>query len=389
MALQATIDFRLQALANPASPPTGWALGTGSLASRFFSRGEVGWEATSNQSLWYNTTAMTGDVIESEVTAGLQYTVPIGAAIVDASGNGYMVTNTSTASQLKVFKVVASQSSGSALATYSSPMTTGQKIKLVRTVSTDLYEIYINGSLIGSYTPSPNIYNPIYGACVSQYGSIRQVDLYYSPAQTVTSINGGNPFTASQTTSSAVTTGFTGLPSSITSNVTGLTFSGIGGTTNSPTFTKSVRTDGAVYPKDGVTATVTFTNGAESASTTISCNKNADETEVVVASPINDDITCLFGAIFAATGRSAANDDEVYHTVPAGMSDLVINPDGTMEVTNAGTFDCWVWTLATGVNYYYSVTITESGGVVINGGLTSSGLTSIGLTRVGLTSSGL
>lgn len=54
-----------------------------------------------------------------------------------------------------------------------------------------------------------------------------------------------------------------------------------------------------------------------------------------------------------------------------------------MEVTNAGTFDCWVWTIATGVNYYYSVTITENG-VIIGGGLTSAGLTVSGLTSPGL-----
>ena len=39
--------------------------------------------------------------------------------------------------------------------------------------------------------------------------------------------------------------------------------------------------------------------------------------------------------------------------------------------------------------FYYAVTITEGGAVVVTGGLTSSGLTSSGLTRVGLTSTGL
>lgn len=365
MSLQATIDFRLKVAADPASPPTGWALGTGSLASKYVNRGEIGWEATAVQSLWYNTTAMQGNIIESEVTAGLAISVSIGAAIVDASGNGYMAINSSSASSLRIFLVVASQLSGSALLTVNLPMVIGQRIMLRRTiVPNNTYEILIDGVSQGSYN-APATYNPTYGAVVSRFGSVRQVDLYYTPNQTVTSINGGSPFTASQTTSSAVTTGFTGLPSTITSNLSGLTFSGIGGSTNAPTFSKSVPIDGAVYPQRGLTATVTFTNGSETASGAIDIDADADQTTVVVASPINDDITCLFGAIFAATGRSAANGDEVYHTVPAGMSDLVINPDGTMEVTNAGTFDCWVWTAATGVNYYYSVTITESGGVVI------------------------
>lgn len=205
---------------------------------------------------------------------------------------------------------------------------------------------------------------------------------------TVTSINGGSPITSSQSAVAAITTGFTGLPTTITTNATGVTCGTITGTTNAPAWVQPIRTDGAIFPKSGTVVTYTFTNGSETASGTQTIIKDANQTKVVVASPINDDITCLFGAIFAATGRSAANDDEVYHTVPAGMSDLVINPDGTMSVTNAGTFPCWIWTAATGINYYYWVTITESG-VVIGGGLTSSGLTVSGLTIAGLTSSGL
>lgn len=199
----------------------------------------------------------------------------------------------------------------------------------------------------------------------------------------VTSINGGTPITSSQSAVAAVTTGFTGLPTTITTNATGVTCGTISGTTNAPTWVQTVRTDGAVFPKSGTVVTYTFTNGAETANGDQTINKDADQTAVIVSSPINDDTTCLFGAIFATTGRSAANGDEVYHTVPVGMSDLVVNPDGTMEVTNAGTFTCWVWTIATGVNYYYSVTITENG-VVIGVGLTSAGLTVSGLTSSGL-----
>ena len=112
MALQATVDFRLKTAANPASPPSGWSAGTGSNAAAYVNRGEIGWEALAIQSLWYNTTAMQGNVIESEVTAGVQISASIGAAIVDTSGNGYMVINSSSASALRLFLVVASQHSG-------------------------------------------------------------------------------------------------------------------------------------------------------------------------------------------------------------------------------------------------------------------------------------
>jgi len=360
----------------------------------FTSRGAATAGVTSNEwfgnnssanTLWECNTDPSVNSYSVYITSGTSGANARGFAFFNGSGNGFMFIARNT--DIRVFALAAYALSGGVLATYSITLATNDIIRCDLTQSTGTYVIKQNGTTRGTFVNTTYTSGLVSGL-LSRAGQVRSFTLEYTPAYTVDSINGGNPFTASQTTSSAGTTGFTGLPATITSDVTGLTFSGIGGTTNSPTFTKSVRTDGAVYPKDGVTATVTFTNGAESASTTILCNKNADETEVVVASPINDDVTCLFGAIFAATGRSAANGDEVYHTVPAGMSDLVINPDGTMEVTNAGTFDCWIWTSATGVNYFYSVTITENG-VVINGGLTSSGLTSSDLTRVGLTSSGL
>ena len=343
--------------------------------------------SSSSNSVLRDDTILSGAQYSAQVTIGTTNGSSCGPALLDSSNNGYVALSSDGTGNTRLFKVVASQL-GTQVGSSVTQTHADNQLRELRWTTGGVMSMWVNGVQIG-VNITDTTYTPTYAAAISRAGRLRNMASIYTPAQTVTSINSGNPFSASQSTSSAVTTGFTGLPASITSDVTGLTFSNIGGTTNAPTFNKSVRTDGAVYPKDGVTATVTFANGSESASTTILCNKDADETEVIVASPINDDVTCLFGAIFAATGRSAANGDELYHTVPVGMSDLVINPDGTIEVTNEGTFSAWVWTNATGVNYYYSVTITESGGVVINGGLTSSGLTSSGLTRAGLTSSGL
>lgn len=391
MALQATIDFRTKTVADPATPPSGWAAGTGSLASKYVNRGEVGWEASSVQSLWYSTTAMQGNVIESEVTAGILVSSSIGAAIVDASGNGYMAINSSSASSLRLFLVVASQSSGSTLTTaVNLPMVTGQRIKLRRTIlPNNTYEILVNDVVQASYN-APATYDPKYGAAVSRFGSVRQVDIYYTPDQAVTSINGGSPFTASQTASSAVTTGFTGVPTSITATWAGgsIPISGIGGSTNAPTFTKAVRVDGSQYPKNGELLTLTFINGSETASGTQLFNKDADEVELDVTAPIIYDPKYLFGAIFSATGRTAVTGDKGYYKIPSGMSDLAIDPDGRIQTTNAGTFQYWAYTAATAINYYYSVTVS-AGGAVVNIGLTSSSLTSIGLTQSGLTTAGL
>jgi len=388
MSLQATIDFRLKTLADPASPPSGWALGTGSNTSKYQDRGEVGWESAGTQALWYNTTVMQGNVIESEVTAGLLVSVSIGAAIVDINGNGYMAINTGTASSLRLFLVVASQLSGSALVTVNLPMVTGQRIMLRRTISpSNNYEILVDGVSQGSYN-APATYDPKYGACVSRYGSVRQVDLYYTPNQTVTSINGGNPITANQTTVSSVTTGFTGLPTSITCDLAGITCSSIGGTTNAPTFVKSQRVNGQPWPLNGATATFTYVNGSESASGTQVIQKEAGDVVYTFSGVINDDPASI-GYWLTQDGFTVEGGEHSY--TPYG--DLVLTADGGGTVTDAGTFTSWFRPAAgTGAGnvYYYEFTIND-GGITpsSSGGLTSAGLTSSGLTRVGLTSSGL
>lgn len=326
---------------------------------------------SSANTLWECNTNPSVDSYSVYITSGAAGANARGFAFFNSSGNGFMFIARST--DIRVFALATYALSGTALATYGITLSTNDVIRCDITQSTGTYVVKQNGTTRGTFINTTYTSGLVSGI-LSRAGNIKDFTLEYTPAYSVTSINGGSPFTASQTASSAVTTGFTGLPTSITSNVTGLTFSNIGGTTNAPTFNKSVRTDGAVYPKDGVTATVTFTKGSETASITIACNKDADETEVIVASPINDDVTTLFGAIFAATGRSAASGDEVYHKIPSAMLtngvDTIspadaISPNGEMQFYNAGTFTCWVWTNATGVNYYYSVTITESGEVVI------------------------
>ena len=287
-----------------------------------------------------------------------------GLHFLNGSLTGFFLSVSNTA--ISLFKCTADVT-GTSIATTAVSNTANATFALEYNDSTGAIDVKKNGAsvLTGNYTDTPTLFAGIRSFVSGSAQSFSTVTVDYTPAQTVTSINGGSPITSSQSAVAAVTTGFTGLPTTITTNATGVTCGTIGGTTNAPTWVQPIRTDGAVFPKSGTVVTYTFTNGAETANGDQTINKDADQTAVIVSSPINDDTTCLFGAIFATTGRSAANGDEVYHTVPVGMSDLVVNPDGTMEVTNAGTFDCWVWTLATGVNYYYSVTITENGVVVI------------------------
>lgn len=342
--------------------------------------------SSSSNSVFRDDTPLSGALYSAQATVGTTNGSGCGPALLDASNNGYVALSSDGTGNTRLFKVVASQL-GSQVGSSVTQTHADNQVRELRWTTGGVMSMWVDGAQIG-VNITDTTYTPTYAAAISRAGRLRNMASIYTPAQTVTSINGGSPITSSQSAVAADTTGFTGIPTTITTNATGVTCGTISGTTNAPAWVQPIRTDGAVFPKSGTVVTYTFTNGAETANGDQTINKDSDQTAVIVASPINDDITCLFGAIFAETGRSAANGDEVYHTVPVGMSDLVVNPDGTMEVTNAGTFDCWVWTLATGVNYYYSVTITENG-VVINGGLTSSGLTSSGLTLAGSTSAGL
>lgn len=379
-----TLDFTGIADTNPYSPPSDW-LSVGQVAARIFGSA---WTSTgSTNTIWIYNKAPTG-ILTSEITIGtINSSDSRGIAFCDNSGNGYVLLVRSIDARL--FKVAAGVLGTQVGGTYSGTFALNDGVKGTLDTATGGFIFYKNNVQFTTFTDT-TYSTGLRAGLMSRAGGgyIKSVSVSDYVVQAITSINGGSPITSSQSAVAAITTGFTGLPTTITTNATGVTCGTISGTTNAPTWVQTVRTDGAVFSKSGTVVTYTFTNGAETANGDQTINKDADQTAVIVSSPINDDTTCLFGAIFATTGRSAANGDEVYHTVPAGMSDLVVNPDGTMEVTNAGTFTCWVWTIATGVNYYYSVTITENG-VVIGGGLTSSGLTSSGLTIAGLISSGL
>jgi len=222
----------------------------------------------------------------------------------------------------------------------------------------------------------------------AQNGVIDEFTIIVPDPITVTSINGGSPITAGKTGIASVSTGFTGLPTTITTNASGVTCSNIGGSTNAATFDMSDRVDGGLYPKSGTSVTFTFTKSAETDDIATTVVHKTTETAVPVISPLFS-LNTLANQILLQTGRTIATGDELYHTA---YSDLVITTDTDFTVTDAGSFDLWLYVSSgadAGKNYYYAVTITESGDVVIGGGLTTRGLTVSGPTVRGLTVTGL
>jgi len=182
------------------------------------------------------------------------------------------------------------------------------------------------------------------------------------------------------------TSGFASL-TAITTNQTGITVSGITGVDGTATVAGWV--DNSVYPDLPVDVTYTFTDGTNSGTIDGTVTNPASYTRLPIASPV---LTSgyLAGDIFAQTGRTIVSGDIFNYTV---YDDLVIDADTGYTVSSEGSFDLWVRIAAgtdAGKMFYYTVTITESGAVVVSGGgLTSSGLTSSGFTSSGLTSTGL
>lgn len=259
------------------------------------------------------------------------------------------------------------------------------------TAAGNVITVYFNGTQVIQQTISTFNTATKVGMLARSTGVVSVItaaNVTYTDPAIITSINGGSPITAGQSGVASTSTGFTGLPTTITTDASGVTCSSIGGSINAATFNVSDRVDGGLYPKSGASVNFTFTNGSETDSIATTVVKKATETVVAISSPLSAANT-LAQAILDQTGRTIATGDEFYHTT---YSDLAIGADTDFTVTDAGSFDLWLYVNAgadAGKNYYYAVTITESGGVVINGGLTSSGLTKVGLTDAGLTYSGL
>lgn len=155
-----------------------------------------------------------------------------------------------------------------------------------------------------------------------------------------------------------------GTLSGITTDKTGVTVSGV--TVSSATL--SGWTEGGLYPELPTSVQFEFTGGSGSALKSSNISAPAGYTKLTIASPLFIANT-LPNAILAATGRTVITGDIFYHTA---YSDLVVSADGNYTVTGNGTFDLWLWVSSgadAGKMYYYQVTLTESAGVVISGGI--------------------
>lgn len=272
--------------------------------------------------------------------------------------------------------------------------------KLTYKPSTGELKAYADNVLImtridTTYT-GPNIYGLLYSSGYNSWNETVSYTAYNVNVYTVESINNGSPVYSGQNNIQMVTTGFTGLPTSITctySNGTkSIPVTNIAGATNNPTFTLGDRVDGADCPLDGTVLTFTVTNGMEVANITAVYTKQVGENAILFASPITDDSSYL--TYHLANAGLTANAGTFYYKTPSGMSDLVIGVDGSISSTNEGTIEGWFIPLtgtSLGTSQKLNLEVKDSGIVrygSVNGINTSRFPTATGITVGGIAVTG-
>jgi len=313
-----------------------------------------------------------------------------GFCFINASRTGFslVVKNASTTLRKEV-----AGAGDATIATVAATNTANAVFSIDYNDSTGAITVKKNGTtvLTGTYTDTPNLKGGLQHYTPSIGQSYASVTIDYTPAQVITSINGGTQITAGQVGIPIVATGFTVKPTAVTAtyasgakSITATVDSG-GSATN---FNISIqdRIEAEDWPINGDTLTFTFTYGSESASGTQTLVKKATETVLTFSGAITSDPATLTYWL-TQDGFTAEGGEIAY--IPYG--DLVLTADGGGSATDAGTFTSW-FRPATGTgagNVYAYTWVVSDAGIQPASGLTSSGLTSSGITRAGLTSVGL
>ena len=283
------------------------------------------------------------------------------------TGFSLIVKNTSTTLRKEV-----AGAGGANIATLSTTNTANATFSMDFNDSTGAITVKKDGAtvLTGTYTDTPNLKLGIRSFNAYPAQSYASVTIDYTPAQEITSINGGSSITVGQTGIAIVASGFTAKPTAVTAtyasgakSITATVDSG--GTATNFNISIQDRIEAEDWPLNGDTLTFTFTYLSESASGTQTLVKKADEVVLTVSGGITSD---------PATWTYWLNDDGF--TVEGGehvydpYGDLVLTADGGGSATDAGTFTSW-FRPATGTGagnvYAYTWVITEAGISLLTG----------------------
>ena len=286
-----------------------------------------------------------------------------GFCAINAARTGFslIVKNASTTLRKEV-----AGAGGATIATLSTTNTADATFSMDFNDTTGAITVRKNGTtvLTGTYTDTPNLklgiqsYNP---GTAQSYAS---VTIDYTPAQTVTSINGGNPITAGQTAIPIVASGFPSKPDTLTATYAGGTKSitatiDAGGDANNFTMSVQDRIEAEDWPLNDSDVTYTFSVGAASASLTQKLVKKATETVLTCSGAITSDPGTLTYWL-TQDGFTAEGGELAY----ISYGDLVLTADGGGSATDTGTFTSW-FRPATGAGagnvYAYTWVVSAAG----------------------------
>lgn len=331
---------------------------------------------------WVNTTAITANTIFASTTHGINATQAgndsARLCIVNSSGNGYTLWLNQAATTARIYTVVAGTLT-TQLVEFTGYGTGYSQTFEIRCTdkTTGTFKFLRNGVQVGSDLVDTTYTGLDYAGCASSGGRVTGMTVgSIFDILTIT-----NPMTSGGAFSGTSAGAADGAGTIATGGQTvAITFAG-GGTTYSGTWTAFA--DGLVYPvTNGSTLTFTITESGGGSKTIDSVfNLPADYAYTPIGTVITD--PAYLGSVYSLTSGWNIYYDE---TQLGGME---IFPDSRVDVTNDGTFTCFVHELGSG-NDLVELTVTVNGGAIVSGGgLTTLGLVSPGLVRRGLVRAGL
>lgn len=377
-----------QSIANPATPPAGYNKPSAGFTVQVLSAGGVNAfrrssGSGSQMSTWLDNTTYSGNTLIAEFVHAASATQGSNdssrVCFANAANDGYLLWLNQAGTEARIYPFVDYVMGATAIATFTSYGTGyGQTFQFrCPDKSTGTFQFWRNGVQIGSNVVDTTHTGLVYIGLAVNGGNVLNITTgaLFSALTLTNPVVSGQPFSGTSVGAAdgagTISTG---------GQTVAITFAG-GGTTFSGTW--PALADGIVYPPmNGTTQTFTVSQGGSSATIDSVFNPPANFVNTPLGVLITDP-SYLASVYTLENGWAIAYDQ----TQLGGMT---IYPDSRVDVTNYGTFVCWVHELGDGSDLVELTVTVSSGGVVVDGvGLTAVGLTMTGLTMSGLTMVGL
>lgn len=192
----------------------------------------------------------------------------------------------------------------------------------------------------------------------SSFDALVEVITAVDAAQTIDTVNSGNPVKIGQTFTSSVA-GFTGV---VSGTLGGISLTGLSYSSNTITATLPSFIDGDDYFEPDINQTLVFNNGSETASKSVSTASPNDMASVVIADADTANVKNITHYI-----PSISDDDRIVFPLELDGDDLPtfnIDTDGSGTALTTGLRVLWLWNNEDAVMTQLNVTINEVGGVV-------------------------